>query len=566
MLFLMFNVATAYGQEGIIIDDLYQDWSNIGTQNDNTDEVNGLDILEASVTDSEDYLYFYLKIDREIKIYDGNYGNDEMILYIDTDNNADTGKPFNGIGAEIELDFTEREYFHHSPSISNWSRWLSDLHFEIAPTTTSKDFEIRLIKSATANGTPIFPNNTIKYLFSSKTGDYGPDDIQSYEFQNNEWNYQPIDIEGQVANTVRVMSHNTLNEGLEVSELYPSYERIYSKIRPDIVIFNESNVSTDLVESLMNEWVPNQENWTAVKRNSRTVIASRFPILDSEYVSYRITGVKVDLPDADYTTDLIIIGMHAPCCENDDDRQVEADRFASYVLDLKENQTALNVEEDTPILACGDLNLVGYKQQLTTFLTGDIQFTSTFGDGGPLDWDETSFKHVVALESDRPLFHTWDGSNSSWPNSKLDYIIYSDSNVKAKKSFIINTDGMTTDRLNQYGFQYYDTDVMSDHYPIVADMELQSNINVAVGDLAEDLGLELSYNNPVNDHLLVNVLGHVKEVDLGLFSRDGTLIEAGGIENGAEQCEFSLEGLTAGIYWLKVRHGDKTKAFKLLKI
>ncbi len=564
-LIFLFNVVFVTGQTGILIDDTYEDWDDIGTQNDNTGEVNGLDILKASVTDSEDYIYFYLKIDREIKIYDDQYGNDEIKLYIDTDNDASTGKPFNGIGAEIEIDFVEREYFHHYPAISNWSRWLSDLDFEIAPTTTSDEFEIRLIKNAEANGNPIFVSPKMSYLFSSKTGDYGPDEIEVYEWNNYDWTYTPVDISSQVNNTIRVMSHNTLNEGLELSELYPSYERIYSKVRPEVVIFNESDVSTSLVEDLMNQWVPSENAWTAVKRNSRTVIASSFPIIDSEYVSYRITGVKIDLPDDEYNTDLLVIGMHAPCCENDADRQVEADRFARYVLDLKSNQTEINVEEGTPIVAGGDLNLVGYKQQLTTFLTGDIQYTSTFGDGGPLDWDNTSLAQVVALESDRPLYHTWDGSNSSWPNSKLDYILYSDSQVKAKKSFVINTDGMSNERLNVYNFQYYDTDVMSDHYPIVADLELQSNINVATVEPTR-INIEMNINNPFSDYLSIDLEGTEETLNLRLLSRDGKLVKQTTIPSGTQFVQIETHDLASGVYWLHLQTVQQSIALKLVKI
>ena len=103
----------------------------------------------------------------------------------------------------------------------------------------------------------------------------------------------------------------------------------------------------------------------------RNVIVSRFPILDSWEVNpgYRITAARLDLGGAG---EMLVIACHWRCCTADADRQEEADSIIGFLNDARAPGGAITLDAGTPIVLGGDLNLVGWRRQLETILTGDI--------------------------------------------------------------------------------------------------------------------------------------------------------------------------------------------------
>ena len=74
----------------------------------------------------------------------------------------------------------------------------------------------------------------------------------------------------------------------------------------------------------------------------------------------------IDLPDSLFTKDLLVINAHMSCCDNDNDRQEQADDFVNFILDAKSTGGIIDLANETPFVLCGDLNLVGFSQQLQT--------------------------------------------------------------------------------------------------------------------------------------------------------------------------------------------------------
>ena len=83
--------------------------------------------------------------------------------------------------------------------------------------------------------------------------------------------------------------------------------------------------------------------------------------------------VLVNVPNS-HGGPILFINSHLSCCGNDEARQDLVDEMMAWIVN---NVGDLNVY--TPIVYAGDLNLVGYAQQLETLLTGDIVQTQTFG-------------------------------------------------------------------------------------------------------------------------------------------------------------------------------------------
>jgi hypothetical protein len=127
----------------------------------------------------------------------------------------------------------------------------------------------------------------------------------------------------------------------------------------------------------------------------------------------------------------------------------------------------------TPMAVVGDLNLVGSPQPLDTLITGDIVNTGTYGADSPPDWDGTDLGdahpyHNVTGADD----YTWHNGSSSYPDGRLDYVLYTDSVVGIANHFVLDTYAMTPAERTATGLQTYDVMLSSsnwDHLPLVVD-------------------------------------------------------------------------------------------------
>ena len=91
-----------------------------------------------------------------------------------------------------------------------------------------------------------------------------------------------------------------------------------------------------------------------------------------------------------YSPDLLFTAAHLHCCTAYANRQNEADEYVQFVQDAKSPGGNITLPYGTPMVYAGDLNSVGYAQQLITLLTGDIQNNATYGPDGAMDWDGTN--------------------------------------------------------------------------------------------------------------------------------------------------------------------------------
>lgn len=466
--------AIVFGQSAAIqIDGSYSDWTpSLAGYTDPVESISGIDLLDFQVSNDANYLYVRVAMDTEIDLTDVLISQ-SLYLYIDADNNSSTGySPTAGFGSECGIHFPSRTVYYDVVPSSVVG--FSDIGLVCLPTVSSTEFEIAIRRDAVPDGVvPLFSSDTIRLLFRESNGnDFMPNTGGfSYTFDNSPVPaYTTIDLEKDNADHLRMTAYN-VKGGMNSGTVQNALDRVLNAIDPDIIGFSEaSNVSATTVKNLMDSWLPlgTPDGWFTVKDDYDLITASRFPITDDWPSLDRQHPVLIDLP-ATYPSDILLVNAHLSCCANETGRQAQADEFVNFVLDAKTAGGQIDLPEGTPIVLGGDLNLVGYAQQLNTLLNGDIQNTGTWGPGGFPDWDNTPLTDLICLQTDQAMAITWEDAGSAFPPGRLDFLIYSDASITAEKAYTLNPGVMSPTRLSFYGLQENDGTVISDHYPVTGD-------------------------------------------------------------------------------------------------
>lgn len=462
-------------QSPIVMDGLFEDWSDIAGITDSSDS-DLVDLLEMKVTNDETYLYVYLRVAEEIKLTEAIIPQ-SIFLQIDVDVDASTGYFLQeGFGSELGIDFADHfAYYNVDPdAVVNFY----DIGFHPAPTVSGTEFELAIRRDAVPDGVhPLFPDDTIRMMFRETIGgdkmpNTGEDFI--YTFTDETAAIEPIGLAQTHPASVRLCAYNVLASGLFDPDRQPHFERILKAIDAEVFMFSECNsISAESLTNLLNEWLPTGApgGWHAVKHEDR-ITASVWPHITTWYNVDKQTPTLVDVP-AERGGPMLFINSHLSCCAANEARQNQVDQMAAWVV--QETAADGEVPYGTPIVYGGDLNLVGYAQQLTTLLTGDIQDVATFGAGGPPDWDCTDWTDALPRHTHAPLTYTWlNKPAADWPPGRLDFVLYSDAVITAHHAYTLDTEGLPGDVLAANGLFENDTESASDHFPVVVDFVVNS--------------------------------------------------------------------------------------------
>lgn len=541
----------------IAIDGQFGDWTSEAVSLEDAGGAGaGIDLLRMSVANDQDYLFIRFEVDEEVVLTDGN----DLTLYIDGDNNQTTGKSINGIGAELELLLGDRDgnFYHGS---STWYHDLGDVGFVSLPTFSAKTFELAIRRDAKPDGIySVFTGNKARIYFQNGvSGDKMPNAGQtfSYTFDTDTAPaYTPIDLQKNDPNHLRLMTWNTLADGLLDIVRKPSFQRIVKAINPDIITFNECwDMTAAQAKTFMNTAIPlgSGQSWNTVKLEDGNIAATRYPILQNWniYPGHRLMASLIDLPDGQFEKDILVINGHLRCCSANSERQLEADAFAKFILDAKSPGGLIELPDNTPFVLTGDMNLVGWQQQYTTLTTGDIQNTNIYGNGAPLDWDNTDLLDVLALQADQRMAYTWNEVGSQYPPSRLDFHICSNSVLEAKKAFVLNTVIMPQSRLSAYGLQKNDNPTASDHLPKVTDFVVKPL--TATTAVTSSMPMVQVYPNPASNLFYVKMEMPISEAkELYLLNAQGQILKQWDLPNINLSQGFSLDGIPSGLYFWRL--------------
>ena len=479
----------------INIDSQFDDWENIFSFEDEFNDIGGVDFKSISVTNDDKFLYIKFETFEEIDLLDMEFNGEELYdveIFIDTDNDSQTGfvPAYNeNIGCELGIMFNQRYVWYNEPS-PDVQISLYDVGIFPAPTVTSDQFEIAIDLKSEYDGSLLFPNSEIKIqLRDWISGDNIPN-INSeiiYNINSKYLDYQPININKDSSNLIRLTAYNVLNNGLDDNNRIDKLKNMLQVLDSDIFAFSECyQTSQETVKNILDNILPvsNIGGWFVKKKDGDDLIlASKFPIIqdwpDESSGIKKMHPCLIDLPDDIYAKDLLIINSHMSCCDNDVARQEQADDFVNFILDAKTPGGIIDLDEGTPFILCGDLNLVGLSQQLKTILTGEIINTDDYGFGGGMNWSNNELKDQVCMHIELPLSYTWRDISydvGSYPYGKLDYIIFSDDVISSQKSFSVDTEFISQQSLNTNNLNNDDSSG-SDHLPITVDFDIPLTLN-----------------------------------------------------------------------------------------
>jgi endonuclease/exonuclease/phosphatase family metal-dependent hydrolase len=560
MLLLIFTINSCFAQSASIeIDGVFNDWhETLTTERDPSESISGIDLLSLSLTNDRDYLFIRLKADKEFDFSD-NIIDHNIHIYLDTDNDASTGdSKFTEFGADLVLNLKDRRVNFYNPNLNSIS--LNDIHLRVAPTVTSNSFEIAIPRNVMPDGqNRLFKASNLKLIVANlSNNDRIPNSGNLlYDFDESRLNgYDLVDINKRSDDLIRIVAYNTLSNGLTDLTRKSHFEKIIKAIKPDIIGFSECwNTEANYVKSIMDQWLPLNTNdgWYVEKQIDRGLItASKWEILDRWEELPNQFPVLINLPDK-YSSDILFTNAHLNCCGNESGRQDQADAYSRFINDAKTKGGEIDLTSNTPFVYAGDLNLVGYSQQLTTLISGDIQNTIDYGLPSYPDWDDSEVIDLISLHSDSKFSFTWKNENSSYPTGKLDYIIYSDAVVSVEKSFVLRTEEMNVIRLGKYGLDINNTESASDHFPVIADFVVTKSVNEINSIIPTSVQL---LPNPAKDRITIS--SNIKFDTYRVFNALGKKVLGGVLTSPTIQ----IESLHSGSYFIVLKETSTNKIYR----
>ncbi|MDX1430014.1 MAG: endonuclease/exonuclease/phosphatase family protein [Rhodothermales bacterium] len=468
----------------ILMDGFFGDWDALSPAH--TDPVSApagsVDFGRVWITNDERYLFVRIEVGSEILVQEGN----EITMYVDADDDPGTGQPVQGIGAELTWHLGSRTGTIYPQAGSPFPVEHAAIGIVTSPTISSADFELAFALDAKPDGTNLlFDGGRIRlFIEDAAGGDRLPDGPGgvSYVFEDAS-GLPPLDstpLGKERAADLRLLSYNVERDGLFEAARTPAYRRILRALQPDIIGFQEIlQYTAEETEQVVSTALPppDGEQWHS-DRISDLVIVSRFPILQS----FPIRGVTsnpangaflLDLRE-EWGTNLLLIVAHPPCCRADDARQTEIDAMMAFLRSAMTEGGDVDLDDRTPVVILGDMNLVGFKEQLNTLLTGEIVNTSVFGLSFAPDWDDTDLADLLPRHSSLPMTFTWYNEESSFHPGRLDYMIYTDSVLEPANRYVLFTPSLPGDTLASHGLLPSDATVASDHLPVVGDFRYAS--------------------------------------------------------------------------------------------
>ena len=558
----------------IAVDAIFNDWEDVSSvYNDPEGDGSNGDFGQLKITNDNNFIFFSLEfLDGEQLMQDWN----NFHLYIDADDDVNTGHPVQGIGAELDWCFGCRSgSFYIQDGIIEIFQ--NDITLRSAPTITGERFEWCVSRESmplTMDGAQE-PTNIRVALVNEDGGDNLPDEPGGVAYMIDTTDVPPPDptpLEREEPDQIRLVSYNILHNGFFEEGQREHFDRIIPALDPDILSVQEAWGDQESIAALMTEWIPG--TWHVSSEWDGNYVISRFPILHEAVLisSGRSMAVLLDT-EAELDKNILIINSHFSCCSSNDDRQQQVDELIGVMREWMKPEDwtgPFYLEMETPFFHVGDFNLVGYRQQLVTLTEGDIVDEDSYGDDFLPDWDESFIADLFSHNTGIRMGYTWRSDGSSFSPGKLDYILYSDSNLEIAKHFVLNTMAMSEEELEQYGLEEWDVYHASDHMPRVADI-LALNVTPDVeeeGSLPEEFRLYPAYPNPFNSstNIRFKVETH-RHAYLRVYDIKGRLVETLVDEQllpGNYDVVWNANTVASGVYFVHLQSSNRIQTRKLI--
>ncbi len=454
----------------ILLNESYDDWNNqVSKYVDKNGDGNasGIDISDVRISNDNNFLFIYFDLNKEINLQDNNY----LALYLDLDNQTSTGFNKYGIGADLIYYFGSRNGKYYTGN-STYVVFHNDLGLVTSPTVTSDIFEMCIARKFKYDNGTVTMANTIKVVLSDEdpAGDKAPDATGGYFFSfdnNKKFIPQPFSLKKEKPENLRFMTYNVLKDQLFDPNVEQNYRRIFKAINPDIIGLCEIyDHSSEITAGLIEKFLPSTtgKKWYYSSVVPDVKLVSRYPVINTR----SINGNGAFLIDLG-TSHLVYIVAHLPCCDNETQRQQEVDNIMSFVRNIRYGLSVFQTPLNTPVIISGDMNLVGLRKQLQTFITGDIADNASYGPDFKPDWDDSNLEDASPFTTNLPHTFTWYNELGTYSAGRLDYFFYTGSVVQVKNSFTLWSPALTAEQLSASGIQTQDVPLASDHLPVICD-------------------------------------------------------------------------------------------------
>ncbi|MFT6334749.1 MAG: endonuclease/exonuclease/phosphatase family metal-dependent hydrolase [Halioglobus sp.] len=544
-----------YGQ-AIRIDGNFDDWADIDpifVDDTNDGQSNGIDLEKVWAYNDQTFLYFRFELNKEINLQENN----DLAIYLDYDNDINTGFKINGIGAEVRVFFGDRQVIL---TVGNDTEFVNfwPIRLNVSPSVSGTEFEIAVSRSISESGLNITADNIISIRLEDNgfNGDEAPGDLGGidYNVDNSIITERPeFDLDIDPNSTFRFMTYNIENDQLFEPFRKQNFRRIFQAINPDVIALQEvRDFNSSETMALIEEFLPG--TWYHKKHGFDIVTLSRYPINFSENINGN-AAFYLDINGKE----VLLVNCHLPCCDNNSDRQGEVDGIMRYIREAREGNEDYPLPEDTPVIIAGDMNFVGNNDQPNTFLTGDIFSNGTYGEDFIPDWDGTNFEDLDASSTGTFGNFTWVNPFGSFFPGKLDWVIYTGSQMKVQNSFALWTSALTPSELNEYNLSSEDILNAADHLPVVADFNFST---VSTEDFVS-IDVKI-YPNPVSDKMYIQ-LGETLSSKFTIYNAEGIRIKT--ITNDESNIQvLDLNELNVGQYYILFQNGKGRMAKEFSKI
>lgn len=596
LLLILFLSTLVIGQNNqIILDEKFDDWDNVLNfiEDEEDNLAQGVDYKKLWITNDDNYLFIRIDFYDEILLQEDT----STVIYLNTDNDTQTGSQEFNTGAEIKYNFgTHVGYFYQNNDSTEIHH--NNIQLITAPTVSSGLFELGFALFSEINNESVFPSDDIKIKFVNNPGgvDKIPNgnDMLSYTIQREGGHVYPDYSLSKMENSsIRIMSYNVHRDDIFKEENYQYYDRIFNAVKPDIIAFQEIYDHTSIeVADLVEQFLPSGDgkNWyhakvKAVDNNIYNrvdvLVISRFPIIESygiqgfiieQYgIDKRNSAHLIDVPNSD--KHILLVVAHPPCCQNNYYREIELQEIMSFLKDAKTTGGELDIDKNTPIIITGDMNLVGPSMQRDILTQGNFIDNTTYGEDFSPDWDETAFVDSKPFTTNYPGVFTWYYESDVYNPGRLDYIIYSDYTLSLINSYSLFTKSLPEDTLQAHGLNSYDVILASDHLPVVTDFKLKEIVGISESHEIIPYKSELyqNYPNPFNPKTNIkfstSTNSHVSLIVYDISGREVAELINKELDVGNYTINFNATYLASGLYLytLKTDETIKTRKMILLK-
>ena len=154
-----------------------------------------------------------------------------------------------------------------------------------------------------------------------------------------------------------------------------------------------------------------------------------------------------------------------------------------------------------------------------------------------------------------PASFTWQDYTSSFPPGRLDYIIYTGSVIDLVNSFVLNTMKMSQSELNESGLEQNDTELASDHLPVVCDFSFGSS-SLGQIDIKPQINI---YPNPGTGLFTIEADQTMRTMEV--YNESGVHIMRFDSMDSREMT-LNMKNYIPGVYYLHIQTSDKNNHTK----